>query len=146
VSLQGKAPGSIRFVAVVVSAFMAGLGVAACDTAQDYDYVTACIDRYGNRVPDSACAHAPAVVSHDYWMPGDAMDEWYYIPAGATVPPIGRPLIGGTRNTTRLTVPVGGGAPRAAVVQRGGGAPVGGGAVVRGGFGSSGGSKGGSGS
>lgn len=153
--LQGGKPGRVPLVAVAAAAWMAGFGLAGCDgvapgdpgAATSYDYGTVCINHYGNRVPDSDCAHAPTVVTHDHWRPGDAEDEWYYIPAGQPYPAIGRPAFGGTRNTGKLTIPVGGGEPaRAAVIQRGGGAPLAGGTVQRGGFGVSSGSKGGSGS
>lgn len=142
---MGAMPGRVGFVAAL--AVLVLPSVAACDQAPSYDYVSACVDHYGNRVADDRCAHAPTTWTHDYWQVGDPEYGWDYIPYGQTVAPIGRPIVGGTRNTTKLTVPGGKGqAPKAASVQRGGGVPAAGGKVQRGGFGVSSGSKGGSGS
>jgi uncharacterized membrane protein YgcG len=146
----GARPGRVGLVAALAAVLTTSTACGSFwDGTQDpnYDYVTACVDRYQMRVDDSRCDRAPLGYDHDAWHTGDPAYIWYYEPVGHPVVPVGQRMAGGTYNTKRLVVPQGAGkTPKAASVQRGGGAPKAGGTVQRGGFGVSGGSKGGSGS
>jgi hypothetical protein len=115
------------------------LVLAGCDAwpvdqpADEYDYVSVCEDRAGNRVEDDRC-------------PADGLDHpqssfvWFYMPTagGVQAPPIGHRIdrsIGTYRPPSALP---GGKVPS---VARGGSVNPSGGSVQRGGFGVSGGGK-----
>ena len=103
----------------------------------EYDYVSICTDRNGNRVDDGRCPVGDSDNGSGF--------VWFYMPTsgGVTAPPVGHRIDRSTGVYRPPTTLPGGKVPS---VARGGSVPAGGGVVQRGGFGVSGGKSGGSGS